>query len=350
MQLSTAQRLEFLIEGFAAQLEAGVTGDVEPAVRSCDVDLRRAAERGEARRYGRALVEPVAGGDPQPRVARSGEVPARQAHAFRLLEVNPTASGLKRHFDVLLVGRDRELDLLRAAWDRAVQESGCHLFTLLGAAGIGKSRLVSELFASLGDTASVLSGRCLHDGEGITFWPLVEALTPVGEPSRMVLEHLRTGGVATAEELFWEVRQLLESLALDSWRRHTGGGRHRERAQHRRPPQTPYPAASPQQRRTPGQHASPTTTSPRSRRCCDGPAPGSRSELCCSSPSPGAQIARSVRFVQMQRPPVWRKIIAYPLTTPRSRVFFPAAPPAASARFVGWRERCKLRIAEATLS
>ena len=35
--------------------------------------------------------------------------------------------------------------LLREAWDRAVAESGCHLFTLLGAAGVGKSRLVAEL-------------------------------------------------------------------------------------------------------------------------------------------------------------------------------------------------------------
>ena len=79
-----------------------------------------------------------------------------------------------------LVGRERELQLLRQAWDRAVQESGCHLFTLLGPAGVGKSRLVGELLAGLGDAATVLRGRCLHYGDGITFWPLVEALLAVG--------------------------------------------------------------------------------------------------------------------------------------------------------------------------
>ena len=60
-----------------------------------------------------------------------------------------------------------------------------------------------------------LRGRCLHYGEGITFWPLIEALTPVGEPAQPVLERLGSGGAATPEELFWEVRRLLESLAAE---------------------------------------------------------------------------------------------------------------------------------------
>jgi tetratricopeptide (TPR) repeat protein len=94
-----------------------------------------------------------------------------------------------------------------------VQESGCHLFTLLGVAGVGKSRLVSELLASIGDAATALSGRCLHYGEGITFWPLLEALSPAGEAAARVLEYLGGGGAATPEELFFEVRRLLESLA-----------------------------------------------------------------------------------------------------------------------------------------
>jgi class 3 adenylate cyclase/DNA-binding SARP family transcriptional activator len=135
---------------------------------------------------------------------------------FRLVAVDLLAPGLKRHLEGPLVGRERELGLLRTGWDRAVVERGCHLFNLLGTAGVGKSRLVSELVTSLGDAATALTGRCLHYGEGITFWPLIEALTPVGEPARTVLEHLGSGGAATPEELFWEVRQLLESLALDS--------------------------------------------------------------------------------------------------------------------------------------
>jgi class 3 adenylate cyclase/tetratricopeptide (TPR) repeat protein len=138
---------------------------------------------------------------------------SRPVPAFRLLDVDPQAPGFVRRFDVPLVGRERELRLLLEAWDRAVAESGCHLFTLLGAAGVGKSRLVAELVSRLGAGVSVLSGRCLHYGEGITFWPLQEALAAVGEPAEPVLQRLRSGGVATPEELFFEVRRSLESLA-----------------------------------------------------------------------------------------------------------------------------------------
>jgi class 3 adenylate cyclase/tetratricopeptide (TPR) repeat protein len=133
--------------------------------------------------------------------------------AFRLLRVDPLAPGVARHLDAPLIGRERELQLLRDAWERTVRERGCHLFTLLGMAGVGKSRLVGELLSQVGDGATVLRGRCLPYGEGITFWPLVEALTPVGEPARAVLHHLSRGGVAAAEEMFWEARRLLESLA-----------------------------------------------------------------------------------------------------------------------------------------
>jgi AAA ATPase domain/Adenylate and Guanylate cyclase catalytic domain len=152
-------------------------------------------------------VEPL-----QPLSLKGKSVPVR---AFRLVAVDPIAPGLARHLDVPLVGRERELGLLRAGWDRTVQESGCHLFTLLGVAGVGKSRLVSELLEAVSDVATVLSGRCLHYGEGITFWPIIEALTLVGDPARQVLERLGSGGAATPEELFWEVRRLLESLAME---------------------------------------------------------------------------------------------------------------------------------------
>jgi class 3 adenylate cyclase len=135
--------------------------------------------------------------------------------AFRLLGVDSLAPGLARRFDVPLVGRERELRAVREAWNRAVAEPGCHLFTLLGAAGVGKSRLVAELLSDIGDEARVLAGRCLPYGEGITFWPLLEALTGAGDEAEAVLERLRSGGTATPHELFLEVRLTLESLAAD---------------------------------------------------------------------------------------------------------------------------------------
>lgn len=135
--------------------------------------------------------------------------------AFRLVSVDPSAAGFARHLDIRLVGRRRELALLRQAWERVVEESGCHLFTLLGEAGVGKSRLVGELVDGLGDSATVLRGRCLHYGEGITFWPLVEALMPMGGRVEALIERMKTGGATVPEELFWEARRLLESLAAD---------------------------------------------------------------------------------------------------------------------------------------
>ena len=152
-------------------------------------------------------VEPL-----EPLALKGKSSPVR---AFRLLSVDQLAPGVARRLDAPLVGRERELDLLRSAWDRSVRESGCHLFTLLGAAGVGKSRLVLELVGQLQDSATVLSGRCLPYGEGITFWPLLEALSRVGEPARQALDRLGGGGTAVPEELFFEVRVLLESLARE---------------------------------------------------------------------------------------------------------------------------------------
>lgn len=135
---------------------------------------------------------------------------------FRLEHLDPTAPGLSRRFDIPFVGRERELRLLREAWGRAVDERGCHLVTVLGEAGVGKSRLVDELLEEVGDASRVLRGRCLPYGEGITFWPLTEALTPLGDIAQPVIDRLRGGSVATPEELFLVVRYLLESIAAES--------------------------------------------------------------------------------------------------------------------------------------
>jgi class 3 adenylate cyclase/tetratricopeptide (TPR) repeat protein len=139
---------------------------------------------------------------------------SRPVPAFRLLRVDPVAPGLARRLDVDLVDRERELRLLREVWDRTVKESACHLFMLLGAAGVGKSRLVEELLGQVGGAATVLRGRCLHYGDGITFWPIVEALTPLSEGAQPILDHLSSGRAATPGELFLEVRRHLESLSM----------------------------------------------------------------------------------------------------------------------------------------
>jgi predicted ATPase/class 3 adenylate cyclase len=76
-----------------------------------------------------------------------------------------------------LVGRDRELRLLLDTFARTAEDRRPHLFTIVGSAGVGKSRLVAEALSSLASSgARVVRGRCLPYGRGITYWPLVEIL------------------------------------------------------------------------------------------------------------------------------------------------------------------------------
>ena len=108
---------------------------------------------------------------------------AEPVAAYRLIEVRLDEPGRTRRLDSPLVGREHERRLLDDAFGRASRERGCHLFTVLGAAGVGKSRLVLEFLQSLGEQAEVVRGRCLPYGEGITYWPLAEAL---GEAAGLV--------------------------------------------------------------------------------------------------------------------------------------------------------------------
>jgi class 3 adenylate cyclase/tetratricopeptide (TPR) repeat protein len=160
--------------------------------------------------------------------------------AYRLLDVAPGALPRPRRFDSPMVGRDGELALLEDAFARSVRERSCHLFTLLGSAGVGKSRLLTEALRDIGTDAYVLAAACLPYGEGITFWPVreivkqatglteddepVEALAKIvaalmgDESPDLVAQRVAevigvTGAVGTAEEGFWGVRRLFEGLA-----------------------------------------------------------------------------------------------------------------------------------------
>src|SRR6266498_1182682 len=72
-----------------------------------------------------------------------------------------------------LVGRDSELELLANTYERALRDKRAHLFTVYGEPGVGKSRLAHEFSDAL-EGATVLSGRSLPYGEGVTYWPLAE--------------------------------------------------------------------------------------------------------------------------------------------------------------------------------
>ena len=96
--------------------------------------------------------------------------------AFRLLAVAADAHGRPQRPRAPMVGRRHERAQLLDAFDRAVAGRSCELFTVLGAAGVGKSRLVAEVVDTLHGAATVAAGRCLPYGDGLTWWPLVDAL------------------------------------------------------------------------------------------------------------------------------------------------------------------------------
>lgn len=75
------------------------------------------------------------------------------------------------------IGRADELDELRQAYGRVIRRRQPCLVTIVGAPGIGKSRLVREFVADLADdNATILTGHCSAYGRGITYQPLAEIL------------------------------------------------------------------------------------------------------------------------------------------------------------------------------
>jgi class 3 adenylate cyclase/tetratricopeptide (TPR) repeat protein len=144
--------------------------------------------------------------------------------AFRLLTVAADARGRAQRPRAPMVGRQRERRRLLDAFHQAVADRSCQLFTVLGAAGVGKSRLVAEVLETIDGAATVAAGRCLPYGDGLTWWPLVEAFGASGMIERAATddpraaaraaELLRPAGEPVApEEAFWAVRKVLEALA-----------------------------------------------------------------------------------------------------------------------------------------
>jgi class 3 adenylate cyclase/tetratricopeptide (TPR) repeat protein len=134
---------------------------------------------------------------------------AERLAPYRLLRVIEGAPAFSRQLDAPLVGRQAELAVLRGAFGQAVSERRCRLVTVVGPAGIGKSRLARELSDALHGQADVLFGRCLPYGEGITYWPLREIFAGAGGEDELD-DALATGA---PEDIFWAVRKALERRA-----------------------------------------------------------------------------------------------------------------------------------------
>jgi class 3 adenylate cyclase len=131
-----------------------------------------------------------------------------RVEAYRLLAVLGDAAPLARHLETPLVGRQRERQRLWRDFEDAVADRTCRLFTLLGPAGIGKSRLVADFLERVGASADVLRGRCLSYGEGITYWPLVEILIAIDVDPESVIG-------SSPPETQLTFRRLLEARAAE---------------------------------------------------------------------------------------------------------------------------------------
>lgn len=183
--VNVAARLEQAAEPGEVLLGAGTLGLVGPA-----------AEVGEERLLElKGKSEPVA--------------------AYSLVAVHEAG---ERSHSSPFVGRERELKLLSDAWDRALIGSRCELVTIVGDAGVGKSRLVGEALAEV--EARVVRGRCLPYGEGITYWPVVEVVkqlqSPPSDPvaAAAIRSLLGESAVGTSgDEIAWAFRKLLEEQA-----------------------------------------------------------------------------------------------------------------------------------------
>src|SRR5205807_1266172 len=111
-----------------------------------------------------------------------------------------------------------ELGKLVDAWERALAGPGCQLVTVVGDAGVGKSRLVAEALDSL--DARVVRGRCLPYGEGITYWPVIEVVKQLAalpsDPAAAVAVRSLLGESdqgTSADQISWAFRKLLVEQA-----------------------------------------------------------------------------------------------------------------------------------------
>ncbi len=139
--------------------------------------------------------------------------------AWRLVAVSTAAP--ERRLDTPIVGRGSELALLEQAWLRARDERSCVLVTVVGSAGVGKSRLAAEFLA--GAQATVVRARCLSYGEGITYWPVVEVLKQLDHhrsqldprASEALAVVLGERGTSSSDQIAWAFRKLLEAVAAE---------------------------------------------------------------------------------------------------------------------------------------
>ena len=218
-----------LVYRFGLATGEALVGGPGPLGFAGDVGTR-AVTLAEAAKPGEIIIGPQT----QQLTAGAIETDSVGSDRFLLQSVHVGVRPLAVRLDAPLVGRDEEMRRLEAVYTRAIRDRVTMTVTVTGEAGLGKTRLVQEFAERVGGKAHVLTGRCLHYGEGITFRPLQEVIRQAGdgdspesikalldgEPdAAAVTEQLHRAlgpgnqGSAAAAEIFWAVRRFLEALA-----------------------------------------------------------------------------------------------------------------------------------------
>jgi class 3 adenylate cyclase/tetratricopeptide (TPR) repeat protein len=173
------------------------------------------------------LVREAVEAEPLEPLALKGK--SQPVAAYRLLQVRSDVDPRTRRGGAPLVGRGSQLRMLGEAFANVVRERSCGLFTILGMAGVGKSRLAAEFLR--GVDARVVTGTCLSYGQGITYWPVVSIVKQLLDPQQgcpgaagLVAREAKVAAavnvllgeqaaVTSLAEIAWAVRKLFESSA-----------------------------------------------------------------------------------------------------------------------------------------
>ena len=159
------------------------------------------------------------------RSLRGKAEPVRLWRALRVVAMvggGQKSEGLEAPF----VGRDRELRLIKDLFHASAEQRKAHLVSVVGIAGIGKSRLCWEFHKYIDGIAELVythRGRCLAYGEGVTYWALAEMVRmragiTEAEDSASALVKLQAcldEFVPDADERRWVEPRLAQLLALE---------------------------------------------------------------------------------------------------------------------------------------
>ena len=233
--IRAAREVQDALRDLSIEARIGIsTGEVHVlSAPGEDLHLSGAAAGTASQLEGRAPAGGVLLDDETHRLVRDAVRAERMGDAWKLNEVLADAPAYARRLDAPLVGREEELQRLVNAYANAREDRHCRVVTLVGEAGIGKTRLGREFVASVREEAQVLVGRCVSYGEGATYLPVAEIVRQAtAEPSLDGIRALLDGeedadsvaqrvaaliGVAESPaapgEAFWAVRRLLESIA-----------------------------------------------------------------------------------------------------------------------------------------